>query len=274
LSVDLNLSISSNREKALQEKQDAGKKPEKKKETLPESVASLAEVLVSGLFIITFVVQSFVIPSGSMENTLLVGDHLFVDRLTPTAKAAYTGPFIPYRQVRHGDIVVFVHPNPAENGMYVVKRIIGIPGDRIHLHDGLVYRNGEKLNEPYTIHKRGDHDDVRDEFPRYSPAGISNVPSWWPLIMRNNTQGEDLVIPPDNYFAMGDNREESLDSRYWGFIPQENIVGRPLFIYWSFVTPRDEYERNSMGERISFLFHEIIHFFDETRWSRTFRRVK
>src|SRR5260370_24247044 len=107
LSVDLNPSISSNREKALQEKHDAGKKPEKKKETLPESVASLAEVLVSGLFIITFVVQSFVIPSASMESTLLIGDHLFVDRLAPSAKASYTGPIVPYRQVHRGATVVF-----------------------------------------------------------------------------------------------------------------------------------------------------------------------
>jgi signal peptidase I len=93
-------------------------------------------------------------------------------------------------------------------------------------------------------------------------------------MLRESIQGEDLVVPPGNYFGMGDNREESLDSRYWGFIPEENIVGRPLFIYWSFVTPPNEYERTTIEERVSFLFHQIVHFFDETRWSRTFRRVK
>ncbi len=253
---------------------DTGKKPEKQKETFPEFVAGLAEVLVSGLFIITFVLQSFVIPSASMENTLLIGDHLFVDRLTPSPRAGYTGPALPYRHVHRGDIVVFIHPDPAQNGMYVVKRIIGIPGDRIHLRGGVVYRNGERLNEPYTIRKTGNHNDYRDEFPSAPADNSSGMPSWWPLVLRNNIQGEDLVVPPNNYFAMGDNREESFDSRYWGFIPQENVIGRPLFIYWSFETPRDQYERTDFSERIGFVLHEIIHFFDKTRWNRTFRRVK
>lgn len=259
---------------ATKSTKDTEKKPEKKKETFPESVAGLAEVLVSGLFIITFVMQSFVIPSASMENTLLIGDHLFVDRLAPSAKASYTGPVVPYRQVHRGDIVVFIHPDEAQKGMYVVKRIIGVPGDRIHLRNGDVYRNGEKLSEPYKIPKKGSYDAYRDEFPAISPAGRPDVPYWWPLRLRENIQGEDLVVPPNNYFGMGDNREESLDSRYWGFIPQENIIGRPLFIYWSFVTPRDEYERTTMAERASFLLHQIVHFFDKTRWNRTFHRVK
>ena len=133
------------------------KKPEKKKESLPESIAGIASVLVSGLFILTFVVQAFEIPSESMVSTLLVGDHVFVDRMSPTSKAAYVGPLIPYREIKHGDIIVFLHPK--EPGMYVVKRIIGIPGDRIHLRDGTVYRNGEALNEPY-VHHSG---------PSYSP---------------------------------------------------------------------------------------------------------
>ena len=262
---------------ARKSKRDTGKqpeKPQKKKETLPESVAGLAEVLVSGLFIITFVVQSFVIPSASMENTLLIGDHLFVDRLAPAARASYTGPVVPYRQVHHGDIVVFIHPDEKYEGMYVVKRIMGVPGDRIHLRNGVVYRNGERLNEPYVIHSRGDYDEYRDEFPAHPAGGVSNVSKFWPLKLRESIQGDDLVVPPGNYFAMGDNREESLDSRYWGFIPQENIIGRPLFIYWSFVTPPYEYERTTMAERASFLFYQIVHFFDKTRWNRTFRRIQ
>src|SRR6185437_11820894 len=138
----------------------------------------IASVLVSGLFIITFMVQAFEIPSESMVNTLLVGDHVFVDRLSPTSKAAYVGPLIPYRDIRHGDIVVFLHPK--EPGMYVVKRIIGIPGDRIHLHDGKVYRNGEELNEPYVIHSDGPPSPYRDEFPSVSADGDPNVKSEWP----------------------------------------------------------------------------------------------
>jgi signal peptidase I len=259
-------------------KDKAQKKPEKKKETIPESVAGLAEVLVSGLFIITFVMQSFVIPSSSMEDTLLIGDHLFVDRMAPAAKASYTGPVLPYRNVRRGNIVVFIHPDHEKYpGTYVVKRIMGVPGDRIHLRDGVVYRNGERLNEPYLKPKSGEFDEYREyreQFPAVSPAGVPGISYYWPLKLRENIQGEDLVVPPGNYFGMGDNREASLDSRYWGFIPQENIVGRPLFIYWSFVTPPNEYDRTTMGERVSFLFHQIVHFFDETRWSRTFHRVK
>lgn len=243
---------------------------EKKKESLSESIAGIAAVLVSGLFIITFIVQAFEIPSESMVRTLLVGDHVFVDRLTPTAKASYVGPFIPYREVKHGDIIVFLHPK--EPGMYVVKRIIGIPGDHIRLRDGKVYRNGEPLNEPYVIRSVGDFNPYRDEFPDAPPEG--EVSPEWPLVMREYVKDGELVIPPNNYFGMGDNRDVSLDSRFWGFIPRENIIGRPLFIYWSFETPKDQYERTSMEDRLSFLVHVIIHFFDETRWSRMFHLVR
>jgi signal peptidase I len=244
----------------------------KRKETLPESILGLAAVLVSGLFIITFVMQAFEIPSGSMENTLLIGDHVFVDRLTPTIKAGYLGPLLPYRQVRRDDIIVFLHP--AQRGMYVVKRVIGIPGDRIHLRNGVVYRNGEALNEPYIMPRSGRHVDFRDEFPQFAPPIGPDVPPEWAMIKRDNTRGEDLVVPEDDYFGMGDNREDSLDSRYWGFIPRQNIVGRPLFIYWSFITPSDQQQRTSWGERAGFLLHIAVHFFDQTRWSRMFHRVR
>jgi signal peptidase I len=255
----------------VKEKKQTEQKPEKKKETLPESIAGFAAVLVSGLFIITFVLQAFEIPSGSMENTLLIGDHVFVDRLTPARRASYIGPLMPYRAVRHGDIIVFLHP--AEQGLYVVKRIIGIPGDHIHLRDGIVYHNGQALNEPYRNPERGQTDPYRDNFPSYSGSGDPNVLPEWPMLVREHTQDGDLVVPPGYYFGMGDNRSHSLDSRYWGFIPQENVVGRPLFIYWSFDTPSDQYTRTGMGERIGFLFHVIVHFFDQTRWGRMFHPV-
>ncbi|MGZ4898398.1 MAG: signal peptidase I [Candidatus Angelobacter sp.] len=244
-------------------------KTEKKKESLPESIAGIAAVLVSGLFIITFVVQAFEIPSESMVKTLLVGDHVFVDRLSPTAKAGYMGPLIPYREIRHGDIIVFLHPK--EPGMYVVKRIIGIPGDRIHLQDGKVYRNGEELNEPYVIHSLGDENPYRDEFPSAPQQG--QVTPEWPAVMHEHMKNGELLVPPDSFFGMGDNRDVSLDSRYWGFIPRENVIGRPLFIYWSFETPKDQYERTAMAERVGFLVHVITHFFGETRWSRMFHLV-
>jgi signal peptidase I len=245
------------------------KKTEKKKESLPESIAGIAAVLVSGLFIITFMVQAFEIPSESMVKTLLVGDHVFVDRLSPTAKAGYMGPLIPYREIRHGDIIVFLHPK--EPGMYVVKRIIGIPGDRIHLHGGKVYRNGEALTEPYVSRSLGDENPYRDEFPSAPQEG--QVTPEWPAVMHEHMKDGELVVPQDSFFGMGDNRDVSLDSRFWGFIPRENVIGRPLFIYWSFDTPKDQYERTSMAERVGFLFHVVTHFFSETRWSRMFHLV-
>jgi signal peptidase I len=248
------------------------KKPEKKKESLPESIAGIAAVLVSGLFIITFMVQAFEIPSESMVKTLLVGDHVFVDRLSPTAKAGYVGPLIPYREIKHGDIIVFLHPK--EPGMYVVKRIIGVPGDRIHLRDSKVYRNGEALNEPYVVHSGPSYSPYRDQFPAVAPDGDSNVNPEWPIVMREHLKDGELVVPPDSYFGMGDNRDVSLDSRFWGFIPRENVIGRPLFIYWSFDTPKDQYERTSMADRVGFFVHVLTHFFGETRWGRMFHLVR
>ena len=242
------------------------------KETFPELILGLAAVLVSGLFIITFIVQAFEIPSGSMKNTLLIGDHVFVDRLTPTIKAGYLGPLLAYRQVHRGDIIVFLHP--AQRGMYVVKRVIGIPGDRIHLRNGVLYRNGEAVQEPYIMPRSGNHNDFRDEFPLFAPPVSPGVPPEWTMIKRDNTRGEDLVVPEDDYFGMGDNRENSLDSRYWGFIPRQNIVGRPMFVYWSFVIPEGQPQPGSLPERAGALLHVAIHFFDQTRWTRMFHVVR
>jgi signal peptidase I len=246
---------------------------EKPKETTVEFLASLAAVLVTGLFIITFVMQAFEIPSSSMENTLLIGDHVFVNRVQFAPRTSWVGPLMPYREVRHGDIIVFLSPEIP--GLYVVKRIIGTPGDRIHLRNGAVYRNGEALQEQgYVIHSDDMPNPYRDNFPAVPTSEASNVYPVWAQELPMHIQGDDVVIPPDHYFAMGDNRDVSLDSRYWGFIPKENIIGRPMFIYWSFETPSDQYQRTSMGDRIGFLAHVVIHFFDETRWRRTLRVVR
>src|SRR2546430_8142229 len=182
---------------------------EKPKETTVEFLASLAAVLVTGLFIITFIVQAFEIPSSSMENTLLIGDHVFVNRVQFAPATYWTGPLLPYREIRRGGIVVFLHP--AEAGLYVVKRIMGIPGDRIHLRDGVVYRNGERLDEPYVIHKTDGYNPYRDNFPAVSPADYNGVTPEWQLVLKEHIQGDDLVVPPDTYFGMGDNRDVSLD---------------------------------------------------------------
>jgi signal peptidase I len=246
---------------------------EKPRETTIEFLASIAGVLVTGLFIITFILQAFEIPSSSMEDTLLIGDHVFVNREQFAAARHWLGPLLPYRDIRRGDIVVFL--SPEEQGLFVVKRIIGIPGDRIHLRDGAVYRNEQKLDEPYVQHKMGDYNPYRDNFPSVSPSdqfGVRNEK--WIQEMPSHLQGSDIVVPPESYFAMGDNRDVSYDSRYWGFIPKPNVIGRPMFIYWSFITPPDQYQMRSAGDRFGFVAHIIIHFFDETRWSRTLRIVR
>jgi len=220
--------------KTIAKRENKGKDEveEKPRETTVEFLASLAAVLVTGLFIITFVVQAFEIPSSSMENTLLIGDHVFVNRIQFAPKTPSVGPLLPYREVRRGDIIVFLHPDAAYTGTYVVKRIIGIPGDRIHLRNGEVYRNGQKLNEPYVLHDRDEPSDFyRNNFPGV-PPNDPNISPRWEAELPSHIQGDDLVVPPGRYFAMGDHRGVSLDSRYWGFIPQGNVIGRPMFIYW------------------------------------------
>lgn len=253
----------------------SSEKEEKPKETMVEFLASLAAVLVTGLFIITFVVQAFEIPSSSMENTLLIGDHVFVNRIQFAPKSSWVGPLVPYRDVRRGDIVVFLHPDPHDAGTYVVKRIMGLPGDHIHLRNGVVYRNGEALNEPYIDHDGDNFDPYRNSFPAVPPSDEYGVYPNWIVDSQKYIQGDDIVVPPDHYFAMGDHRSVSLDSRYWGFIPKQNVIGRPMFIYWSFETPEGQYRKTEWSDRIFFFLGKVVlHFFDETRWKRTLQVVR
>jgi signal peptidase I len=245
---------------------------EKPKETTVEFLASLAAVLVTGLFIITFVVQAFEIPSSSMEETLLIGDHVFVNRVQFAPQSNWIGPLIPYRGIHRQDIVVFLSPETP--GLYVVKRIIGVPGDRIHLRNGVVYRNGQALDEPYVLHDRdSEFDHYRNDFPAVPSGDDPNVWTNWSIDMPQYIQGDDIVVPPNRYFAMGDHRGVSLDSRYWGFIPKDNIIGRPMFIYWSFETPDNQYLKTAWSDRLLFLGKVVLHFFDETRWKRTLKGV-
>jgi signal peptidase I len=244
---------------------------EKRKETTLEFLASLAGVLVVGLFIITFAVQAFEIPSPSMENTLLVGDHVFVNRVGFAPASRYLGPLLPYHDPKDGDIAVFL--SPAEPGLYLVKRVMGVPGDHIHLRDGLVYRNGKALNEPYVL-RNGSYNPYRDNFPAVQATDDNNVTPEWRLTMGSHLEQQDLIVPPDRYFVMGDNRDVSYDSRYWGFVPRQNIIGRPLFMYWSFQESQDQYLKRDVADRVGYIFHVIFHFFDQTRWGRMFHIVR
>lgn len=249
------------------------------KETPLEALASICSVLVVGLFIMGFIFQNFVIPSGSMEKTLLIGDHVLVDRIT-LAPPTNWAPFVHYRPVKRGDIIVFLKPNPETPDLILVKRAIGIPGDRIHLRHGVLYLNGVAQNEPYAgmPTENGNFEDAyqpyRDDFPAIAPAPDAQLTELWREDLPTHIQGDDLVVPPGKVFAMGDNRTESLDSRYWGFVPMENIMGRPMFVYWSFQTPADQEDKTSMSDRLAFMVHIVTHFFSGTRWSRTFHIVR
>jgi signal peptidase I len=252
-------------------------------ETPLEALASICTVIVIALFVFAFIGQNFEIPSASMQNTLLIGDHLLVDRITLSPPTKWA-PFVHYRPVQRGDIIVFLKPNPETPDLILVKRVIGVAGDRIHLVHGIVYLNGVAQNEPYQIGPRDDgnfqhaYTPYRDDFPADIP-GISeqasaNHASLWALDLPNHVQNGDIVVPEGRVFAMGDNRTESLDGRFWGFVPLENIMGRPMFVYWSFKTPADQEDKTGMGDRIGFMFHVLIHIFDGTRWSRTLHVIR
>ncbi len=265
---------------------DAAPVPERTEETPFEAAASICSVLVVGLYILTFLAQNYVIPSGSMEKTLLIGDHLVVDRISLAPPAKWM-PLVHYREPRRGDITVFVKPVPEPqpdadgNPQYfiLVKRLIGVPGDHIHLNDGVVYLNGVAQPGP----KDGSDDPgaaidqvYLDEFPSIPPAQApsgAETPSWADDAPSHIVNG-DLVVPPGMYFMMGDNRHNSLDSRYWGFVPRQNIVGRPLFNYWSFKSDEADYEVTGIGPQLAWLGHVVTHFFSDTRWSRTLHRTR
>jgi signal peptidase I len=252
-------------------------------ETPFEAVASICSVLVVGLYILTFLGQNFVIPSGSMENTLLVGDHLVVDRITLAPPAAWM-PLVHYREPKRGDVVVFLKPvadpDPVDGSPtypFLVKRLIGVPGDHIHLHDGIVILNGVAQTPPADGKEapaNPGEKDFLDEFPTTPPAQDPSATEAWAVDEPNHIEDGDLVVPAGKYFMMGDNRHNSLDSRYWGFVPRDNIVGRPLFNYWSFKTPEDQYEQSGIGNSVAWMGHIVLHFFSDTRWKRTLHVVR
>jgi signal peptidase I len=254
-------------------------------ETPFEALASICSVLVVGLFILTFLVQNYVIPSGSMKNTLLVGDHLVVDRITLAPPARWM-PLIRYREPRRGDIVVFYKPvnqpgidqtdaDGTPQYTPLVKRLIGIPGDHIHLRNGIVIVN--EVAQPVGFAQPTTTDNFNeflDDFPAVPPAAASGSTESWAVNFSSYIQDGDLVVPPGMYFMMGDNRHNSLDSRYWGFVPRANIIGRPLFNYWSFKAEDGQLEQTGFGHKLAWIGHVLVHFFPDTRWKRTLHVVR
>ena len=229
-------------------------------------IAEWTVTIILLLFGTTNLVQAFVIPTGSMEDTLLVGDHLLVDKLSYAPSGSAAAYLLPYREVHRGDIIVFRYP--VDIRQTFVKRAIGIPGDRIRLVNKQLVLNGRLAVEPYVYHKTGDVDSYRDNFPSEPNGHVA--PAAMDMLLNHVVKG-DVVVPPGYIFAMGDNRDSSLDSRYWGFVPRENIIGKPLLIYWSYDAPTDELVNPS--PTLDHLRDLALHFPTKTRWRRTFQMI-
>ena len=244
-------------------------------ETGLQSFASLCVMAISVLFVYAFVAQNFVIPSASMASTILVGDHDIVDQVS-LAPASPWARILPYRELRRGEPVVFYKPILESDGSedILVKRVVDVPGDRIHLRGGVLYVNGVAQHEPYAaMPTAANYNLYRDDFPLIPPRNVPGVTASWSLELPQHIDGDDLVVPPDSYFMMGDNRTISLDSRYWGFVKRENLVGRPLFIYWSIDTPEED-GNPTLAEQASIFLRHLTHFATDTRWRRTFQIVR
>jgi signal peptidase I len=242
------------------------KKPAKSAEPRG-TIAEWTVTILLLLFGTTTLVQAFVIPTGSMEDTLLIGDHLLVDKLSYSPPGPVSKYLLPYTPVKRGDIIVFRYPVDIKQTF--VKRVIGVPGDRIRIVDKQVYLNGHKAYEPYKFHKTEYIDSYRDNFPsepnmRVDEGAIN-------MLEKHVVNGE-VVVPPDSYFAMGDNRDSSLDSRYWGFVPRGNVIGKPLIIYWSYDAPTEALAGSFIS--IDHLTDLAKNFFTKTRWNRTLRIIR
>jgi signal peptidase I len=239
--------------------------------SLREYAESLLVTVLLALFGTTFVVQAFKIPSQSMEPTLLVGDHLLVNKFVFGGRGHWYDAVLPYRDVRRGDVIVFKFP--FQDHPHYVKRVVGMPGDRVKITDQKVYVNGQRLDEPYAYHDPlAPSDSFLYKFPPASPDELLSTmqPEWASEISSHVADGE-LVVPPGRYFAMGDNRDHSWDSRYWGFVDREAIMGRPLVIYWSLESLEDDGQERSA---LSAFLDGLIHLPERLRWRRMLHTVR
>jgi signal peptidase I len=240
---------------------------------LISSIESLLGTVIIAVFVITFIVQAFQIPSQSMENTLLVGDYLLVNKLC-YGGGGIGNYLMPYQKIRRGDIIVFLYP--VDPSQHFVKRVIGVPGDRLRMVNKKVFINGKPLDEPYArfldpTNPNDPNSLFRDDFPRLDTYAM-NMEGRWLLQMHKLVEDGELIIPQGDYFVMGDNRDDSEDSRYWGFVPRENVVGRPLIIYWS-VKDWDQSPSPTLAGRLDHVAYSVTHFFQITRWHRTLRLI-
>lgn len=244
-------------------------------EGLWETLRSLLIVLIGVFCIRTFVAEATVIPTGSMENTILVGDHVFLNKLLYGPQVPFTNWRLPpLRTVHRQDIVAF--HNPRNPSVMFVKRVIGVGGDVIKVVNKKVYVNGQPLAEPYVEFQDSYHIPLRDNFPppieqiSTLPA-VSGLDPNWAREMPGYIRSDGLHVPEGCLFTMGDNRDNSLDSRYWGFVPVEDVVGEPLFVYWSYDAPTKDWINDDLVSRLRFDRDILLNFITKTRWERTGR---
>ncbi|HWC18865.1 MAG TPA: signal peptidase I [Terriglobales bacterium] len=227
----------------------------------------LCSTVVLAVFVITFLAQAFQIPSESMENTLLIGDYLLVDKVH-YGEAGIWNWLMPYSEIHRGDIIVFRYPIHPQQ--HFVKRVVGIPGDKVHLFRGKVFVNDKAIDDSsFAIHKSLQFDSYRDNYPAGNYISPEVNSGWW-VEMHNVVHHGEIIVPSGKFFVLGDNRDESLDSRYWGFVPRENIIGRPFLIYWSV---RREETAASDG-KLERLLYTLVHLPEDARWDRTFHLVR
>jgi signal peptidase I len=243
---------------------------------VPEALAPLLRTVVVALFLLTFVLQPYLIPSESMERTLLVGDFLLVNKQVYAPSDSFTRHLLPYREVARGDIIFFHHPQHP----YLVKRVIGLPGDRLRINDGHVFVNGVVLDEPYAAFEPAAGNYFRDEFPARVYTNPEVDPAWWKQ-MQSLTRDGELMVPQGEYFVLGDNRNHSTDSRYWGFVSRQQIVASPLVIYFSLYRPSTtDVEQVTLQAALPATDDRLGHdrqfsarFTGFARWKRIFRVV-
>jgi signal peptidase I len=216
-----------------------------RKSTTREYFESIVITAIIALFATTFVVQAFKIPTGSMENNLLIGDHLLVNKFVYGLSSGFPLRILPYEELKRGDVIVFKYPQGPE--VAYVKRLIGLPGEKVEMVGRTVYINDKPLEEKYT-----QYIDSGSVYEHYGPFNV----------------------PDNQYFAMGDNRDNSQDSRFWGYVPRDHIIGKALAIYWSYETPRDEYLQTRIADRLKQFLDVFLNFFTKTRWERTLKIIR
>jgi signal peptidase I len=260
--------VDQEQDKVVVEAPETAETPERRRTPVQRGfIAEWTVTIILLLFGTTTLVQAFVIPTGSMEESLLIGDHLLVDKLSYAPYGGLSKHALPYSDIRRGDIIVFRYP--VDLRQTFVKRAVGIPGDRIRLVDKQLILNGVRAKEPYVYHKTEYIDSYRDNFPAEPNVHVSESAV---NMLTHHVRNGEVVVPPGFVFAIGDNRDSSLDSRYWGFVPRDNIIGKPLIIYWSYDAPTEALADPSIS--INHIVDLVLHFPTKTRWKRTFKLIR